>query len=55
MPARDPYTALAAFLTGHQLCRPGLEEPVVTDTVVCLACECGAVMTARLPPLPIRA
>jgi hypothetical protein len=52
MPAPDPYAALDAFLTEHRLCRPGLDEPVVTDTVASLACECGAVITAPLPPLP---
>jgi hypothetical protein len=38
---RDPYTALDAFLTEHRLCRPGLEDPLVTDTLVSLACACA--------------
>jgi hypothetical protein len=55
MPPGDTYAALDAFLTQHRLCRPGLDDPVVTGTLVSLACECGAVMTARLPPMPARA
>jgi hypothetical protein len=53
-PPSAPYTALDAFLLEHGLCRPGLDEPHVTETVVALACECGARITVRLPPLPAR-
>jgi hypothetical protein len=38
----DPYAALDAFITEYRLCRPGLDEPHVTNTLVALWCECGA-------------
>jgi hypothetical protein len=44
--------ALDAFLTEHRLCRPGLDDPDVTDTRVALWCACGAAIVAVLPPLP---
>lgn len=48
----DPCTALEALLTEHRLCRPGLDVPHVTDTLVALWCACGARLAAELPPLP---
>ena len=39
MTAANPFTALDAFLTEHRLCRPGLDEPHVTDAAVALCCS----------------
>jgi hypothetical protein len=50
---RCPYDALYAFLQEHHLCRPGLDEPDITDTVLALWCSCTARITVTLPPLPV--
>jgi hypothetical protein len=47
-----PASALDAFLIEHRLCRPGLDEPQVTETVITLWCSCGASITVTLPPVP---
>jgi hypothetical protein len=52
MATADPYTALAAFLKEHQLCRPGLDDPDVSEMLVALWCRCGARIGVRLPTLP---
>jgi hypothetical protein len=31
MAAGGPYAAIDAFLTEHRLCRPGLDDPDVSD------------------------
>ena len=54
MQAAAAYAALAAFLSEHQLCRPGLDEPDVREALVALACGCGARIAVRLPPVPAR-
>ena len=36
MGADAAYAAIEAFLEKHRLCRPGLDEPHVTDVVVAL-------------------
>jgi hypothetical protein len=46
---KDPYSALDAFLTEHRLCRPGLDDPDVTETHVALWCECGARIAVKFP------
>jgi hypothetical protein len=51
---RCPYPALAAFLTEHQLCRPGLYDPDVSETRVALWCGCEARIAVKLPPMPER-
>jgi hypothetical protein len=38
----DPYAAIAALLTDHQLGRPGLDDPAVSPMLVALWCCCGA-------------
>ena len=47
-----PYGALDAFFLEHRLSRPGLDDPDVSPTLVCLWCSCGARIAVRLPPLP---
>jgi hypothetical protein len=32
----NAYAALVAFLTEHQLCRPGLDDPEVSEALVAL-------------------
>jgi hypothetical protein len=49
-----PYTALDAFLSENQLCRPGLDDPDVSPMLVALWCSCGAKIAVRLPPVPAR-
>jgi hypothetical protein len=50
-PMRCPYAALEAFLTEHQLCRPGPDDPDVSPMLVALWCSCGARLAVRLPGL----
>ena len=47
--ARQWHDALGAFLTEHRLCRHGLDDPHITDTVVALWSACGARATVVLP------
>ncbi len=49
--ARRWYDALDAVLTEHRLCRPDLDDPHITDTVVALWCACGARIAIVLPPI----
>jgi hypothetical protein len=46
--SRCPDTALAAFLSEHLLCRPGLDDPDVTHMLVAMWCECGARIAVKL-------
>jgi hypothetical protein len=46
--AKNPYAALAAFLGEHRLCRPGLNDPDVSEALVALWSGCGAAMTVEL-------
>jgi hypothetical protein len=39
MAESDFTTALDAFLLEHVYCRPGLEQPYITEPVVALACS----------------
>jgi hypothetical protein len=55
MRASASYPSLAALLVKDRLCRPGLDEPHVSETVVALGCECGAAITVELPPARPRA
>jgi hypothetical protein len=54
MMSADPYARLDAFLSEHQLCRPGFDEPDMSETLVTLSCGCGARIAAWLPPVPAR-
>jgi hypothetical protein len=48
----DPYAAIAAFLFEHLLCRPSLDDPDVTDSLVSMWCSCGARASVRFPARP---
>jgi hypothetical protein len=53
VPTADPYAAaLDAFLTEHRLCRPGLDDPDVSSTLVARWCSCGATVAVRFAPAP---
>ena len=52
--ARDPHGDLEAFLFEHGVCRPGLDDPNITESIVALDCSCSAALTVTLPPRPAR-
>ena len=52
MGADAAYAAIEAFLEEHRLCRPGLDDPDVSPTLVALWFSCGGTFAATRPPIP---